>query len=372
MREALSFVPFPTSGLEENFMPGSCLMIGLQGLSLLKEEKDFIVSNNIAGVVLFKRNIQSFKQIYKLCLELKSLTKPSPLIAIDMEGGEVNRFSHLKKSYPWPPPKILRTFKPHQIFVIAKAMARQLHALGIDINFAPVVDLPLMNNPLLTNRVFGNSKEEILKHASYFIEGLIAGNVIPCLKHFPGHGGVSKDSHKTLPKDNRQMKDLKSQFDIFQTFFEKHPSCWIMTAHVEFPNIDKKPATFSKVLLKTKLRNQQGFKGLLVSDDIDMKALKRFSLGECFFQAMKGGCDLIITCQKKESPKEIIKYFEQNPHKKKTLQKELKLSSKKILEIRKKLSGPLFDFKSVEKELSKFQPEKLFSALGLNEKKAYC
>ena len=290
-------------------MPGSSLMMSLQGLSLLEEEKAFIVSNNIAGVVLFKRNLQSFKQIYELCLDLKSLTKPSPLIAIDMEGGEVNRFSHLKESYPWPSPKTLKTLDSNQIFLIAKSMAKQLHALGIDINFAPVVDLPLVNNPLLTNRVFGKSKEEILKYASCFIEGLIEGKIIPCLKHFPGHGGVNEDSHKTLPRDNRHLKDLKSQLDIFQTLFEKYPTCWIMTAHVEFPNIDKKPATFSKVLLKTNLRNQQGFNGLLVSDDIDMEALKSFSIEERFFSGSERGLQLSYHLSKTRKSKRHYKTF---------------------------------------------------------------
>lgn len=346
-------------------MPGSCLMIGLQSVSLTKEEKDFIVSNNIAGVVLLKKNIKSFQQTYELCSELKSLTKPSPLIAIDMEGGEVNRFSHLKESHPWPSPKILSKFKPNHIFSIAKAMAGQLHVLGIDINFAPVVDLLLVeDNPLLKNRIFGESKEDILKCASHFMEGLIEGKLIPCLKHFPGHGGVSEDSHKTLPKDNRELKDLEPQLEIFQTLFEKSP-CWIMTAHVEFSNIDKKPATFSKTFLKTELRTKRNFKGLLVSDDIDMGALEDFSSGECFFHALKGGCDLVIACQKKESPQEIIKYFKQNPDKKEELKKELKCSSNKILEIRQKTFEPLPDFNSVKKELSKLQIRELFSHLGL-------
>ena len=167
-------------------MIGSCLMIGLQGISLLREEKDFIISNNIAGVVLFKRNLQSFKQIYELCSELKSLTQPSPLIAIDMEGGEINRFSHLKESYPWPSPKVLRTLEPKQIFLIAESMARQLHLLGIDINFAPVVDLLLTDSPLLKNRVFGRSKDEILKFASPFIEGLIKEKSNPLFETFSG------------------------------------------------------------------------------------------------------------------------------------------------------------------------------------------
>ena len=136
------------------FEPGSCLMIGLSSSTLSKEEKDFIISHNIAGIVLFKRNIKSFQQVHELCSEIKCLTVPPPLIAIDMEGGEVNRFSHLKQSVPWPSPQALRTLEPKHIFSIARSMSRQLKLLGIDINFAPVVDLPLMNNPSFKDPCF--------------------------------------------------------------------------------------------------------------------------------------------------------------------------------------------------------------------------
>ena len=333
-------------------MPGSCLMIGLKGFSLSQEEKNFILSYQPAGCVLFKRNIQSFKQIHALCLELKSLNNPPLLIAIDMEGGEVDRFSHLKDSFTWPSAQALSCLKPKQVFLLAKEMGRWLYLLGFDINFAPVVDSLLTNSPLLKNRVFGSSKKEILKFAEPFAKGLIEGGVLACLKHFPGHGGVSEDSHKTLPKDFRSLKKLKPQLEIFKSLFLKYP-CGIMTAHIEFSLIDKKPATFSKIILKSLLRKNMGFKGLLISDDIDMQALKNFSPGERFFYAIKGGCDLIIACQNLNSPKEIIKYFQKNPKKKEEIKKELARSKRKLLKMRKKANSTSFDFQTVQKELIK-------------------
>ena len=332
--------------------PGSCLMISLKGLSLLKEEKKFILSNHIAGVVLFQKNVQSFSQIYELCSEIKSLTRPPLLIAIDMEGGTINRFSLLKESPPWPSPQILKTFPSRKISLMAKSMGRQLYALGIDINFAPVVDLPIVKSPLLKDRVFGQTKEEILKYSSPFIEGLIDAKLIPCLKHFPGHGGVSEDSHELLPKDSRQIKDLTSQLDIFTTLFNTYP-CWIMTAHIEFTNIDKIPATFSNKILTDILKIHEGFKGILVSDDVDMKALEKFSLGERFFNAIKAGCNLVISCQNSQSPQEILNYFQKNPHQKSFLKKELKDSSTQILAIRQKLKSVRPHFKKVQREIKK-------------------
>ncbi len=339
--------------------------MGLKGPALSPAEKGFIISNRVAGVILFKRNIRSFQQTYELCSELKSLTQPPLLIAIDMEGGEVNRFSHIQPSIPWPSPQALQALEPESIFLIARAMARQISLLGIDINFAPVADLPIVKSPLLKTRVFGRSKDEILRRAEPFVKGLIKGGVLPCVKHFPGHGGVRLDSHKTLPKDKRQLKDLEEQLDIFQTLFKNRP-CWVMTAHIEFPYIDQKPATFSEFFLKTLLREQRGFKEVVASDDIDMSALKKWPAGERFFRAIQGGCHLVIAGQKAESPAEIIKYFKGHPKKEREIRKDGQASSKKILKIRRKTAyKPWPSFKNVEKELLRSRPVKLLSSLGL-------
>lgn len=324
-------------------------MISLKGPEMSEEERDLIKSQNLAGVVLFKRNIQSFKQVHALCSRIKSLQNPSPLIAVDLEGGEVNRFSHLKEAFPWPSPEELKKRTPDEICFTAQAMGRMLRLLGIDINFAPVVDLLSKENPLLKARVFGQNKEEIIENAGAFMKGLRKENILPCLKHFPGHGGVFEDSHICRPQDPRNLKELEEQLEIFQELFQKE-ICWLMTAHIEFSNIDKRPATFSKILLKDLLRMEKGFQGLLVSDDMDMSALNDYSPGESFFSALKGGCNLIITCQKEESPKEILQYFKEHPEKKEEIQKDLEESSQRILSFRKKVPR-CPDFKSVEKEL---------------------
>ena len=306
-------------------MIGSRLMTGLSGPKLLDKEKDFIVSNRMAGVALFKRNIESFEQTGRLCAEIKSLTTPPPLIAVDLEGGSVNRFSHLKERPKQPSPQVLGTFPPEEVFSIARKMGYYLRHLGIDINFAPVVDLLLTNSPLLNSRVFGRAKKEILQSAKPFIEGLLSEGIIPCLKHFPGHGGTGEDSHKSLPKDKRREEDLKEQFYIFRSLFQKYPSCWIMTAHIEFTNIDRQPASFSAQFLKEQLRKKDGFKGILISDDIDMSALKAFSPEEKFARAIKGGCDLVLACQKTITARKIVEYFRQNPEKKKEIEQEIQL-----------------------------------------------
>ena len=286
-------------------MPGSCLMVSLKGFHLTESEKEFLVSHSIAGVILFKKNIQSFKQVYELCREIKSLTEPPMLIGVDLEGGEINRFSHLK---PWPSPKELRGLELSQVSNIACSMAKKLNLLGIDVNFAPVVDLLIRDNPLLKNRRMGDTTEEILKNAGAFLKGCQEGGIIPCLKHFPGHGGVREDSHKLLPKDFRTFPELAPQLSIFQTLFQTYP-CWVMTAHIEFPKIEKTPATFSPKLLREELRNKRAFKGLLVSDDIDMEALKSFSSGEKFFFAHKRRLSTRFNLSERRKPKRDCTIF---------------------------------------------------------------
>ena len=318
------------------FMIGSCLMIALEGSQLLKKEREFIVKNQIAGVVLFQRNIKSFKQLSQLNRQIKTLTQPSPLIAIDMEGGLVNRFSHLKESKGWPSAEELSCFSPQKIFLRVKKQAIQLKSLGIDLNFAPVVDLPLFKSKLLNKRTFGSLPSAILKATGPFLKGLQEGGVISCLKHFPGHGGVLEDSHETLPVDNRSLKELKPQLDIFYKLFKSYSTC-IMTAHVKFPKIERQPATFSKIFLTQILKKRLGFEGLVISDDIDMKALTNFLPGESFFSALKAGCDMVISCQNTASPLKIIDYFERQTERKKEIKKELYRAAEKLWQLKKQL-----------------------------------
>ena len=274
---------------------GSSLVIGLRATSLSPKERKFLIQQEVAGVILFKRNLKNFQQIHQLCKEIKSLGEHSPWIGIDMEGGRVNRFSHIENSFPWPSASELSLKKERDILASAKALGEMLAALGFDINFAPVVDLAHEESSLLKTRTFGSTAEDITTKALCFIEGLKQGGVEACLKHFPGHGGVSQDSHKLLPKDLRSLQDLEPQLEIFETLFNKEDVC-IMTAHIEFPNIENLPASFSKLLLTEELKNKRGFKGLVISDDITMLALKEFSNFEKIKKTLQAGCDLVLHC----------------------------------------------------------------------------
>lgn len=321
---------------------GASLMINLKGPKILKEERDLIIKEGIAGVILFQRNILSFQQLFELCCELKSLTlkrknPPYFFIAIDLEGGRVNRLAHLKECPPWPSALEMSCLSQKKILELALKKGQLLKALGLDINFAPVVDILFKNSSVLKTRSFGNQSEKIIANALAYSKGLLKGGVEPCLKHFPGHGGVKEDSHDMLPIDKRNIEDLTDQLNVFKTIL-KAPVRFVMTAHLEFPQVESGPATFSKVFLKQQLRNQLGFQRVIVSDDLDMKALADFSPGERALKALAGGCNLILCCQKSETPYEILEFFKKSK-KKNQIQTYLKDSFLKLSSIKKETSS---------------------------------
>ena len=314
--------------------PCSVLMMGLQGPQLLREELKFLQKHQPTAVILFKRNISSYEQLKELNKELKALLKPRLLIAVDCEGGKVNRLSHLSPEMAWPSPEKIAKKSHQEKSLLFKNMAQQLKKLGFDINFAPIVDWPERGSELLKTRVMGRQPNQILKNAELFIQIFLKAGIWPCLKHFPGHGAVKEDSHKELPIDFRELKELKAQLEIFYSLIKSYDT-GIMTAHVQFSKIDPVPASFSPVFLTKILREQRGFKGVLFSDDIDMKALKDFHPGERLFLALKAGCDVILSCQEPESPYQILEYFKKHPRKTQEIQKEIQTSQNRLLRWKK-------------------------------------
>ena len=325
-------------------------MVNVQGEALQEEEKSLLKKHRIGGVILFRKNIKSFKQVYELCLEIKSLTSPSPWIAIDMEGGEVNRFSHLPEAWPWPSALKLRENSIQDIGEIARLLAQELRLLGIDINLAPVVDLPEVSSSLLKTRTFGLNPKDIIQKAGAFVQGLKQAHVLACLKHFPSHGGVQEDSHSTLPQDSRTLKDLQAQFQIFQNLFQAH-EVFIMTAHIQFPQVDSLPATFSSRFLREELQSRLKFSGLIVSDDIDMLALSEFSPVERVRQALQGGCHLILSCQKKETYQDILENFKED----KEITPYIQQASDKIFKLKQARKSDKLPWSFVQSQLPSLQ-----------------
>lgn len=288
---------------------GQLMMIGISGLALTKEEKDFIVKNNISGVTLFGRNVSSPEQIHSLCSELQSLRHQMPdkaplFIAIDMEGGRVAR---LKAPFTvWPPLKKLGDLdSPTVSFHFAQAMGQELKAVGINLDFAPCIDVfTNPRNTVIGDRAVSSDPEIVAKHSSALIRGYIKSGVVPCIKHFPGHGDTIIDSHEDLPIENADVQRLNEvELIPFKKAFRSRIEL-VMTAHIRFPKIDPEwPVTLSEVFLKKMIREDLKYRGLIITDDLDMKAMaKHYDRNKIPVRALKAGADILLYCNEPESP----------------------------------------------------------------------
>ena len=297
--------------MREKKIIGSLVWMGIKGPQLLEEEKTLIERERISGVVLFTRNIQSLEQVFGLCQQIHAL-KPRPLIAVDREGGEVDRLKHLPDFPAWPrPTDIARACSLEEIEQTAFYMARDLRALGVDINFAPSVDVPVVPTPLLKGRTWGADPAEVTAKARAYMKGFKRAGIIGCAKHFPGHGGVKEDSHSTLPVDNQTYKQLSWSALVPFRDLARADCPMIMTAHILYPRVDPaQPATLSARFLQDILRKKIGFKGLIVTDDLDMKALhtKDLLLPELMAQSLKAGADILLKCEWMQNTTKVLEH----------------------------------------------------------------
>ena len=287
---------------------GQLFVIGLSGKELTTEEADFIVKNNIGGVILFTRNCESPQQIHKLCSDIQSLRhqlpKKKPLfISIDMEGGRVHRLQ--PPFTTWPSAHQLSELNSTLLaFNFARAMGTELKAVGINLNFAPCADiLTNKDNTVIGDRSPGTTHEIVSKISSALARGYIKSDIFPCAKHFPGHGHTMADSHEELPVEKTDLETLRSrELHTFKKIFRTKIH-FIMTAHIQFPNIDDQPVTLSKFFLKKLIREEMGYKHIIISDDLDMKALRHhYERKEIPVRALKAGCDMLLYCNEPESP----------------------------------------------------------------------
>jgi beta-N-acetylhexosaminidase len=296
---------------------GGHVCIGISGLSVTEEEKKFIIENNIAGVTLFSRNVKDPRQVFELTQELHALgaqtkAKAPFVVAIDMEGGRVAR---LKNPFTeWPPLKRYGDLdSPTVSFLGYQSLGAELAAVGINVDFAPSLDV--FNNPknqIIGDRSIGTEPELVAKHGSALIRGLLKSGVLPCVKHFPGHGHTVIDSHEELPIEEATLEQLRSvELIPFKKAF-KSKAQLVMTAHIRFKNIDPDwPVTLSKKFLNDILRDELRFNGLIITDDLDMKAMtNHYSKDQIPVQALLAGADLLLYCNEPESQKIAVEAIE--------------------------------------------------------------
>ncbi len=279
----------------------SAVIFGVHGTSLSKEEIALFKSVNPYGYILFTRNTESPQQVKRLTSDLKSLTGKDHLpILIDQEGGRVARLKppHWRK-YPAAMEfaSIARNDREkaaQAVYLNARMIAQELYEHGLTVNCAPLADLPVQGaHDVIGDRAFGYEAQQVIELARAQASGLIDGGIVPVLKHIPGHGRACADSHLELPVVEASLDELrKTDFVPFKALADLPMA---MTAHVLYTAIDKEHmATVSPVAIKL-IREEIGFDGLLMSDDLSMKAMKG-SFAERTRDALAAGCDVVLHC----------------------------------------------------------------------------
>jgi len=277
---------------------GSLLAVGIPGPRLDAATRATLERLHVGGVVLFRRNLETPEQIAALTAALHAL--PSrPFVAIDHEGGRVLRLADPFTRFP-PAAAIGRTGDAHLAHRVGRAMADELAAVGIDLDFAPVLDVHSNPaNPVIGDRAFSSDPELVAQLGVAMMQGLLDGGVLPCGKHFPGHGDTATDSHLELPVVQRSLDQLAdTELRPFRAAIAAGIPL-LMTAHVLYPALDAAhPATISSHILTDLLREEMHFEGAVVSDDLDMRAISGTQdIGDAAVASLAAGCELLPVCQ---------------------------------------------------------------------------
>lgn len=282
-------------------MTTSAAIYGLAGPQLSAEEAAFFHDVQPWGFILFARNIAAPDQVRGLVGALRDIVgRPDAPILIDQEGGRVQRFGppHWRR---YPPARILARLPggPHvrreAVRLGARLIADDLHALGVNVDCAPVLDVPQPGaHDIIGDRAYGEAPDEVAFLARAMAEGLLAGGVLPVIKHIPGHGRATSDSHFDLPVVETSLETLRqTDFVPFQALSDMPLA---MTAHVKYPALDpRRPATTSRAVIKGVLRNEFGFSGVIMSDDLSMRALDG-GMTLRARQSLSAGCDVVLHC----------------------------------------------------------------------------
>ena len=287
------------------------LMISIDGTTLSSSDKDLIRNRHVGGIILFTRNFHSQPQIEELCSEIKNI-KNNIIIAVDQEGGRVQRFNG--EYTQLPSMQILGDYcisNNDYSFAadVGWLMSLELIASGVDISFAPVLDVDRNTSSIIGNRSFSNKPQNVVDIASHFIQGMSEAGMKATGKHFPGHGGIKEDSHIAEPIDIRSHNELMDT-DLKPFIELKDKLSAVMTAHITYPDIDNVCVSFSEIWLKNVLQNNIGFNGVIFSDDLTMKGAGNTSMDEKAIKALNAGCDMVLVCNDYKGANSVINRFE--------------------------------------------------------------
>jgi len=291
------------------------LMVDLEATTISETEKELLLKPEIGGVILFTRNFESVEQITALVEEIHNLRSPKLLIAVDHEGGRVQRFH---EGFSRIPAAAVYARAANDNLELSRSLAEkagwlmavELRACGIDFSFAPVLDLAHGLSGVIGDRAF-HSKPTIVATLAYaFMHGMNKAGMKAVGKHFPGHGGVVEDSHVAMPVDHRELQELLTSDIVPFAYMIENKLAAIMPAHVIYDKVDEKPAGYSSFWIENILRQRFGFHGVIFSDDLSMEAAcVAGGFGERAEAALNAGCDMALVCNHLDGAIEAAEYI---------------------------------------------------------------
>ena len=310
-------------------IPLGPVMVDVDGLTLEQHEVERLCHPSVGAVILFARNYKNKNQVIDLISHIKSLRTPSLLVAVDQEGGRVQRFKDEFTILPaashfgelWNKDK---QSAPMRAFESAKLMATELISVGVDFSFAPVFDVTSKESDVIGDRCFHPDPNAATELLGAYVDGMHSAGMVAIAKHFPGHGGVSGDSHHCLPSDCRKIEEIQNS-DLIPYKQLINEIEGVMTAHVLFDQCAEDIPTYSEYWLQTILRQEMGFSGVVFSDDLSMQgaidandeATDVSSQQAIVYQAQRAivaGCDMVLVCNNPMLADELLNSLEFEPN----------------------------------------------------------
>jgi len=295
------------------------VMLDLEGTSLSAEERELLAHPLVGGVILFSRNFESPQQVAALVEAIHGVRTPRLLVAVDHEGGRVQRFREGFVRLP-PAGSLAAPYDADHgrgrrlAEACGWVMAAELRAVGIDFSFAPVLDLDRGVSTVIGDRAFHRNPEAVADLAHHYMLGMRRAGMAATGKHFPGHGAVAADSHTDLPVDERRAEDILAE-DVLP--FERtihYGLAGVMPAHVVYSAIDPLPAGFSPFWLKEVLRHRLGFEGVIFSDDLSMAGAEAAGgYLERAEAALDAGCDMVLACNNRKGALQVLQGLKRRP-----------------------------------------------------------
>jgi beta-N-acetylhexosaminidase len=294
------------------------VMLDLEGISLSRAEARLLAHPRAGGVILFTRNFESVAQLNELVREIHALRTPRLLVAVDHEGGRVQRFrdgftrlpaaARLGECHDRDPERARELSR-----MAGWLMASELRAVGVDFSFAPVLDLSHGLSGVIGDRAFHRDAEVVADLARHFMNGMRHAGMEAVGKHFPGHGGVREDSHLALPVDRRDPADLDGDILPFERMIH-YGLAGIMPAHVIYEQCDALPAGFSSHWLRGVLRERLGFEGVIFSDDLSMVGAECMGdFPDRALAALGAGCDMVLVCNHPDAAARVLDALDKEP-----------------------------------------------------------